>query len=56
LNCVGWQWVVRGCQRRAADVFALVLKLVAEGIGYGLKNPDGLLGDFRADAVAREDG
>jgi hypothetical protein len=56
LNCVGGQRIIGGCQGRAADVFALELKLVAEGVGDGLKNQDGLFGDFRAYAVAGEDG
>src|ERR1019366_8645465 len=29
---------------------------MAESVGNGLKNEDGLLGDFRADTVAGEDG
>jgi hypothetical protein len=56
LNRVGGQGIVHGGQRRTADVFALQLELVAEGIGNGLENEDGLLGDFRTDAVAREEG
>jgi hypothetical protein len=32
------------------------LKLVAEGIGYCLQRQYGLVGDFRADAVAGENG
>ena len=29
---------------------------MAEGVGDGLQNQDGLFGDFRADAIAGEDG
>ena len=36
--------------------FCLKLELMAEGVGYGLENEHGLPGDFRADAVAGEDG
>ena len=55
LNCVRRKRIVYHSQRRAANVLALELKLMAECFGNSLKNENGLLGDFRADAVAGED-
>ena len=54
LNCVGGKRVVDGSQRRTADVLVLELKPMAECVGNGLENEDGLFGDFRANAVAGE--
>ncbi len=50
------QGIISGCQRCSADVLALELKLMAESVGDGLEDCDSLFGDFRADAVAGEDG
>lgn len=48
------QWIIDGSERRTADILVLELKLMAEYFGNGLKNKDGLLGDFWTDAVTRE--
>jgi hypothetical protein len=48
------QWIVRGRESRSANGFRLELKLVAEALGHGLQNENGLFRNFRSNAVARE--
>jgi hypothetical protein len=55
LDCVGWQGIVCCGQCCAADVFAPELELMVECFGYRFQDPDCLVGDFGAYAVAGED-
>ena len=56
LQGIGRQRILCNGERRAANVLVLELKLVAECVGNGLQNKNGLLGDFGADSVTGEDG
>src|SRR5258708_29238569 len=56
LQHVGRERIIERGQRRSADVLVRELKLMAECVCNGLEDEDGLFSDFRADAVAGEDG
>ena len=56
MDRIGRKWIVYRGQRRAADQFCLKLKLVAEAVSHSLQDQNRLFDDFRADAIARENG
>ena len=56
LNRVRRQRIVRRGQRRPADQLVLKLKVMAKSVGHRLQNENGLFGNFRTNAVARENG
>ena len=54
LHRVRRQRIVGRRQRRSANGFGLKLKLMAEAVGHSLQHENGLFGNFRTNAVARE--
>ena len=54
LNRVGGQWIVRHRQRCSANQFALKLKLMAKALRHGLQDENGLISDFRTNAITGE--
>ena len=54
LHRIRRQRIVRRSQRRSANEFGLKLKLMAKAVGHRLQNENGLFGNFRTNAVARE--
>jgi hypothetical protein len=56
LQSVRWQRIVRRSERRSTDQSVLKVKFMAKAVGNRLQNEHSLLGNFRANAVAWEDG